>query len=186
MNDSDYDYKCDAIAHFDRCRGLLSEASDVSSVFYAALELRFCIERLCFEYLVLLTHRNRKLSKTELKLYEPKAVFKRIIDEFPHFEKAVGFINAVFESDGVDMRMAVPDIDWLQTVHGRLGNYLHSQKEPPDKEKLRAVVDLVSSTVTNLAPLLAVRASISNMSETTQSIYDKYVECQGKIEMSGF
>ena len=152
------------------------KASDVRHIFYAALELRFCIERLCFDWLVLLTYRRRSLSKSELKLYKPKEVFDRIIDEFPHFEKMIHFINAVFAVNGEKRQMAVPDIQWLQTVHGRLGNYLHSQKEPPNKEKLGYLVKLVSLTIANLEPLLVVRASIANMNETTQSIFDRYVD----------
>ncbi len=169
------EYKITASGHWERCRKLLDEPRDFSDLFYAALELRCCIERVCFECLVLLTHRTRDLSKSELKLYEPKKLFQAVIREAPNYPKLVDFINAVFEVGGYHYPVVIPDFVWLQETHGKLGRYLHAQKEElSDKDKIEAR-HLLNDSLKQMFDYLR-RANIGEWFEHSTSIFDKYVE----------
>jgi len=169
------EYKITAVDHWSRCRKLLDEATDFSQVLYAALELRFCIERLCFQYLVLLTHRTRDLSKSELKLYEPKKLFQAVYKEAPYFPKLVDVLNANFEVGGASYRVVCPDVDWLQKTHGKLGQYLHAQKEVLSAQERQGVVDFIDCSLQRVYSYLP-QANVSEWQDHTESIFAKYVE----------
>ena len=170
----DMNYKIDAESHWFRCKELLDNSTDIRGIFYAALELRFCIERLCFEYLVLLTLHKRELSKSELKLYGPKELFTRIQNDSPYFEKMVDFVNAISKACGKKMHMEIPDVGWLQETHGKLGNYLHAQKEEMAFDQKNKFVDFVHSSCLDIEKYLT-RASIGKLADHAQSIFEKYV-----------
>ncbi|MFH1373412.1 MAG: hypothetical protein ABII79_06440 [bacterium] len=169
------DHNITATDHWQRCRKLLDEPRDSSDFFYAALELRCCIERVCFECLVLLTHRTRDLSKSELKLYKPKELFQAVFREAPHYAKLVDFINTVFEVGGYHYPVVIPDFVWLQETHGKLGRYLHAQKEELSvKDKIEAK-HFLNHSLEQIFKYLR-RANISEWWEHSKSIFDKYVE----------
>ena len=172
----DLNYEIDATSHWMRCRELLEKATNISQFFYAALELRCCIERLCFEYLVLLTHGKRELSKSELKAYGPKDFFKMIERESPFFDKVVDFINAGFEVDQAGLEMQFPDIKWLQETHGKLGNFLHLQKEEmTNNEKLELVNFVQQAFNETTRYITSARASISDLQNHAQMIFEKFI-----------
>ncbi|GEM_PF-3779198 len=184
-------YDVQAAAHYNRCGELISKAAEVRDFLYAALELRLCIERLCFEYLILLTHRKRSLSKKEMKAYIPKEIFERVMAEMPFFERMVDFINTVFRVDNTGWTMVFPDIAWLQTTHGKLGNYLHLQKEPRSEDEWLVFVDYVRESWQKLRKYVETRASVSDLKPHAQDIFDKYVngeitkeQMQRMIELS--
>jgi hypothetical protein len=170
----DMNYKIDAESHWFRCKELLDKATDLRGVFYATLELRLCIERICFQYLALLTLGKRGLSKSELKLYEPKDLFKKIQEELPYFGKMVDFVNARFEVCGEKIHMEMPDMSWFQQTHGKLAIYLHAQKQEMTSDQKRRFVDFVRRTCIEIEKYLT-QASIGELSDLGQSIFGKYV-----------
>jgi hypothetical protein len=169
----DLDYEIDAISHWLRCRDLLENATHIRQVFYASLELRICIERLCFEYLVLLTHRKRDLTKNELAAYKPKDLFSKVLRESPLFSKVVDFVNSVFEVDNVSFRMELPDINWLHKTYGQLGDYLHLQREEMTQAKKIQFVRFVTESFHQIEKYLT-RGNISEWPDHAKSIFDKY------------
>ena len=156
-----------AIRHHQRCSDLLNHDSHQAHSYYAALELRQCIERLCFEYLALVVYNKRPLSKKERNLYKKE----------PNFDKMVDFINVKLELNGAKDRMKHPEKDWLIETHGKLGDYLHLTREPRTEEELsefkcflRESWERVSKEVNGF------RGSITNLTDTAQSIFDKYIK----------
>ena len=99
-----------------------------SAFFYAALELRICIERLLWEQLYIF--RVDDFTKAFEKLYRANETKKTIKKIEPHFEKKVEYINLIFAAQEQPERVVVPDLDKLDELYGRLGRYLHRQKHP--------------------------------------------------------
>lgn len=170
----EFTYIANAKQHWQNCQNLLAKAIHIREVFYAALELRFCIERLCFEYLVLLTFRKRKLSKSERKRYEPKELFSIIKKESPFLDKAVDFVNESFSVYGRSFKMEFPDMDWLQSTHGRLGNYLHAQKKQMTISERKDFCKFVEQTMSKLKVYIEYRAYPGDLNDQGQMILDKY------------
>jgi len=97
---------------------------------YAALELRCCIERTLFEYLVLM--KRSDLPGTMEKLYRAKDLKKTILEEDPDFLKKVEFMNLLIAATGAPVRMVIPDLDRLGSLYGQLNDYLHAPKRPEE------------------------------------------------------
>ncbi|MEW5796265.1 MAG: hypothetical protein AB1772_07865 [Candidatus Zixiibacteriota bacterium] len=175
-------YDATATGHWSYCEQIVNAHAGVRSFFYAALELRLCIERLCFEYLALLTYRRRKLSKSELKLYKPKDILKRVNNESPDFKKRMDFLNALLEVNGSCERMKCPDTSWLEKTHGKLGDYLHAYREPPTQEELIRFGEFVKDTLVDLKSYIYPRMSIVDLRPHAQAVFDEYVA--GRITLS--
>ncbi|MFZ5981551.1 MAG: hypothetical protein ACOYVF_13065, partial [Candidatus Zixiibacteriota bacterium] len=141
-----------------------------------------CIERLCFEYIVLLTLGKRKLSKRELNLYKPKDLFKKILKESPYFEKMVAFINEFYIIKKSDLRMVKPDFKWLEKIHGKLGDYLHAQKEPPTNEEIQELFNLIHDSLKKIKSYLSGRANISKMRDFTDEMFNQFINDRITIE----
>jgi hypothetical protein len=74
-------FEITADAYYERAAMILGQVDRTQNpalLFYAALEFRFCIERLLFEYIVLLS--KTKMSKSVEKLYRAKNLKKQIMD----------------------------------------------------------------------------------------------------------
>ena len=94
---------------------------------YAALELRNAIERLLFEYLVLI--HGEKISKNLEKEYRADSLSRRIEAVEPELQKKIEYMNLMLRA--VDMPLAVvPNLDALSNLYGCLNNYLHAWKRP--------------------------------------------------------
>jgi len=167
-------YKNSAIDHYLYCRELLEGETTTREYFYAALELRFCLERLCFEYLVLL---GRPLSKRERKYYKPKDFLNRLRKEIPHLERHVTFFDAVCEETNISKadRMICPDADWFQKTYGELGTYLHSIRGDVEQDFISDLVETVQKCYKEIPVYLKGRGNIRNMPPTTLAVYNDYV-----------
>lgn len=177
-----WNYGNSALDHWKNCKDVLDNFSDVRELFYAALELRFCLERLCFEYLVLMIHCNRPLSKRERKYYRPKDILKCLKRELPFLEKHVEFFNAVCEVASVPTQrlMIPPDVDWIQMQYDLIGNHLHSIRGSVDENSLRQLRAITVECHDQIFKFLSGRGNVSGMPETGQAIHDAFVE--GKID----
>ncbi len=171
----DCDYKSTAEMHYLRCGFILERAKHVTEMFWAALELRMCLERLSLEYLVLLTHEKLQLSKKEIKRYQPGDIIPRLLQEAPFFEKTVDFVNAVFKASGHAGEMKFPDLQWSDTTYGRLSNYLHCQRDPLTQEELLKFADFVHTSWKEARVYVVTRANIGKLRPHAEEIFGKYV-----------
>jgi hypothetical protein len=171
----EFDHDVTAERHYVNCSEIFESAKNIHDLVHAALELRICIERLCFEYLVLLTHKSRELSKKETKAYKPKAILKNVVKEEPHFNKMANFANAVLMQRRAPIRVVAPDSDWLVELHGKLNDYLHLQTEPLKNEEIGRLLSAIKDSLPRLRTYLTSRGKIYNLAEHSRSILDKYV-----------
>jgi len=93
---------------------------DTMLYFYAALELRFCIESILFELLARL--KKNKITNRDLKIYKPKefaAILRQVDPDF--LSKA-----------SIDLGFAINknDLNKIMRLYGQLGRCLHLPKEP--------------------------------------------------------
>ncbi len=104
----------------------------VSLLLYAALDVRLCIERTLFEYLVLV--KNDKLSKRMEKLYSASDLRKAILSKDPQFLEKVKFMNLFvpFMSYEEGKSIITPDLELLSSTYGQSNGYLHVPKRPDD------------------------------------------------------
>lgn len=103
-------------------------------LFYSALEYRNCIERILFDQLYLL--KINDLPKKFEKLYRVKDLSATIIDIEPEFFKKLEFINIYLEVLGIPSYIFIPDLNYLNQIYGKLGNFLHSLKDPEKTVKI--------------------------------------------------
>lgn len=115
---------------FGRAKELL-EGDSESSLRYAALELRRCLEAIVYEKL--LVYRSRlpeKLART----WQPPQAFKALAAIEPGAERTSKWMVAgqrerggppstPFRPLGVDLR---PDLGWLTKTYNKLGSFLHA------------------------------------------------------------
>lgn len=103
-------------------------------LFYSALEYRNCIERILFDQLALL--KINDLPNKFLKLYRVKELSVNILEIEPDFLKKLEFINIHLEVLGIPKYIFIPDLNYLNQIYGRLGNYLHLLKDPEKTIKI--------------------------------------------------
>lgn len=86
IKDIDLEYNSSAFDHYFKAEELLNKTKHIKDYFYISLEIRMCVERLCFEYYYLLTrYIDKSLSNQDLKLYQPNKIFPRLKKEVPFF-----------------------------------------------------------------------------------------------------
>lgn len=128
-------YGADAAQHLPRAHFLLSGTSTdldpVSERLHAALEYRFCIERLLFTSLYLVSG-DGAITRAQEKLYTGSELRTAIIKVEKEFYQKLRFVDLCLEGFGLAVRTSKPDLDQLSEIHGRLGRYLHSQKRPDE------------------------------------------------------
>jgi len=122
----------DATSHFNRAVICLEKAFtflDSSYLFYAALELRTSIERLLFEYLVLVGADEAKIGSM-MNTYRIKDLSRALYETEPEFDKKIEYTNFYLKTIGADLEMLVLDKNKLNYYYGKLGSYLHNFKKP--------------------------------------------------------
>jgi len=175
--DLDLEYESSSEQYWSNCREILEKAKKFKDYTYAALELRMCIERLCFDYLVLFTHNTRELSRNERKLYRPKTILQKVLEEEPFFEKKVDFTNAVFASHNLRERIVKPDFRKLVKSHGKLGRCLHLQTVPLTVANKKSYVEFVIKEHTELRTYFDLcRGGIVTFRSHAQPVWDKFVK----------
>ncbi len=176
LKELDIEYVSNSAGHWDYTGKIFKAAQEFREVFYAALELRFAIERLCFEYLVLLTHEKRILSKKEKKLFRPEDILRRIEKEEPFLNKKILFVNEIFRLHGKDSHVEPLDTKWLKMAYGKLNAFLHARKEPLKDEEKQAFFQFVHESWKKLYPYVKIKASIRDMPDHSQAIFDAYAK----------
>ncbi len=114
-----------------RCVSLIEQfdmTSERPLLLYAALELRFTIERTLFEYLVLV--KNLEMSKNIEKLYSAKDLKNAILHADPQFPRKLEFMIAFAPHISSTAEIRKPDLGLLSQTYGFLGSYLHAPKKP--------------------------------------------------------
>ena len=127
-------HQIDARSHFNRAIVCLEKAftlPESSYLFYAALELRISIERLLFEYLVLVGANEEKIESM-MNTYRVKDLSRAIYETESEFDKKLEYTNFFLKTIGVNFEIPIPDKDKLNYYYGKLGSYLHNFKKPAD------------------------------------------------------
>ncbi len=176
----DWQYESTAERHYVNCLDLVRSPTRFRELIYAALELRMCVERLCFEYLLLLTHKKRELSKRETKLYKPNDLIKKVAEEEPYFDKMAKFADVVLQQQGIVKRVMAPDGKWLIELHGKLGDFLHHRTNIPTNEDMARLIATLEEALPRLKKYITSCGAISNFAPHAQAIFDDYVA--GKID----
>jgi hypothetical protein len=127
-------YEISAFAYWNRSRELLSEFEQSRhKLLYSAYELRCAIESFLYDYLCFL--HDAQLSKTLEKLYLAKDLKNAIRNIEPDFEQRIAFNNLIHLAMGLDVvNIPVPDLDKLGELYGRIGAFMHVQKEAMDSK----------------------------------------------------
>lgn len=135
-------YQITSDAYYVRAQQALdvhAKSAFVPALFYAALEFRCCIERILFEYLILVNNESA-ISKTLEKRYLAKDLKKAILRLEPEFPKIGDFINLYLRALHQNDRVHPVNLDKITRLYGRLGRHLHAQKHPTETcEKPRVV-----------------------------------------------
>ena len=124
-------YGITASAHLARAiflREHFVKANPLQFGLYSALELRNAIERLLFEYLVII-HGGENVSKSMENQYSADSLRKRIEDVEPELQKKIEYMNLALRALGGPLAV-VPDLNALSNLYSRLNNYLHAWKRP--------------------------------------------------------
>jgi hypothetical protein len=127
-------YRTSAYAYWDRSRRLLNDFEEARhKLFYVAYELRCAIEAFLYDYLSFLGDGN--LTKELEKLYRAKSLKQAIHRIEPDFEHRIAFGNLIHRAIGLNViQIPVPDMDKLSVLYGRLGSFMHLQKEVIESE----------------------------------------------------
>jgi hypothetical protein len=135
--------------HLDRAWVLLNDLSvnpDTYQYLYAALDLRFFIERLLS--LILSVTSDHELSKRQTKLYRPND-FEREIS----LEKLNQLVGCIGDSDTY---FPVLNFSEINEIYGKIGNYLHAPytkfSEIQDEKSKLAFESVVLSAYKYLEP----------------------------------
>ncbi|MBU1099799.1 MAG: hypothetical protein KKA84_05270 [Bacteroidetes bacterium] len=180
-----FHHPIDASMHYNRAVICLDKAfnfPDGSYLFYASLELRICIERFLFEYLVIMNTDDEKIEQY-MKEYRIKNLTNAILEAEPEFDKKLEYTNFYLTTIGADFQMQIPDLNKLNTYYGKLGNYLHNFKKPSenvqDQEWWNSFIQLVEETRAYLFEFFKVPRAFFKMNERGLALYQEYKD--GKI-----
>ncbi len=176
LEDLDFEYGIGAEDHFVRCGRMLKSAKTYGEVVHAALELRQTIERLAFEYLVLVNNQSEGgLTKKELKLYKPRDLLGRLADQEPDLEKKIDFLNMTLQAQGISFKMLMPNGQFFHKTHGWLGNLLHLQRnELTEVQEVEHILRL-QKTYSQLRSFVLDRGAISRYRPHSKLILSKYL-----------
>lgn len=180
-----FHHPIDASMHYNRaiiCLEKCFKIPDGSYLFYAALELRICIERFLFEYLVIMNTEDVKIVKF-MKEYRIKNLSNAINEAEPEFDKKLEYTNFYLATIGAGFKMQIPDKDKLNSYYGKLGNYLHSFKKPiettQNQEWWNSFIQLIEEVRANLYQFFEVPRAFFKMNEKGLELYNEYKN--GKI-----
>ncbi len=175
-----FHHKIDSTMHYNRAIICLHKAfntPDGSYIFYAALELRICIERFLFEYLVIMNVGDDKINKY-MKEYRIKNLSNAIYEAEPEFDKKLEYTNFYLDTIGAGFEMKIPDKDKLNSFYGKLGNYLHSFKKPSEttnnEEWWNTLIQLLEEIRAHLSEYFEVPRAFFSMNEKGLQLYQAY------------
>lgn len=177
-----FHHPIDATMHYNRAIICLDKAfncPDGSYLFYATLELRVCIERFLFEYLVIMNTDDEKMEKY-MKEYRIKNLSNAILEAEPEFDKKLEYTNFYLTTIGAGFEMQIPDKDKLNSYYGKLGNYLHNFKKPAESTQNQewwiSFIQLLEETRAYLFEFFKVPRAFFKMNAKGLELYQEYKE----------
>lgn len=177
-----FHHPIDASMHFNRAIICLHNAFNIpdgSFLFYAALELRICIERFLFEYLVIINTEDEKIEKY-MKEYRSKNLSNAIMEAEPEFDKKLEYTNFYLTTIGAEFKMKIPDKHKLNSYYGKLGNYLHNFKKPSEttqnQDWWNSLIQLLEEVRAYLYQFFEVPRAFFKMNERGLELYKEYKE----------
>ena len=175
-----FHHPIDASMHFNRAVINYKKAFDFfdgSYLIYTALELRICIERLFFEYLVIMQISDEKIEKY-MKEYRIINLSNAIYEAEPEFDMKLEYTNFYLKAIGVELEIKIPDKDKLNTLYGKLGNYLHNFKKltetTQNEEWWSKLMVLLEETRKYLLQFFEVPRAFFKMNEKGLELYQNY------------
>lgn len=104
--------------------------------FYCAWEFRNAIERFPFELLWLSYTAFQRISKSNLKKYQPDKIFISLKRIEPDYESLWVFINLLLSVHLPEDFPKTLDRDKITEVYGKLNGYLHALKDPANTTEI--------------------------------------------------
>lgn len=171
-------YSTSAYAYWDRSRRLLNDFEQSRhKLFYVAYELRCAMEAFLYDYLYFL--RDGQLSKALKKLYLAEDLKHAICDLEPDFEKRIEFNNLIHSAiDLTVINIPIPDLGRLGTLYGRIGGFMHIQKEAMDSDgsatRWRELEGLVKETQTFMHDLVHPQKARLELTEDGVALFEEF------------
>ena len=177
------DYKPSSPNHWKNCEAIIKNATEIREYFYAALELRYCMERIAFERRYLRSFDrspDEELSKNALKRYRPGDYFIRMFPNQIVADRIADFTNVVIEIAKIPCESVVaPDMEWFKETYGRLGYFLHAIEKDIGEDYLKKLQLFIVETHEALRCYL-LPADVCNLPPHSEQILSDYSE--GKID----
>jgi len=175
-----FHHPIEASMHYNRAVICIQNALNIpdgSFLFYATLELRICLERFLFEYLVIMQVDDAKIEKY-MKDYRIKDLTSAIYEAEPEFDKKLEYTNFYLDKIGVGFQMQVPDKNILNTYYGKLGSYLHNFKRPSEstqnQEWWNTFIQLLEEIKTYMFEFFRVPRAFFQMNELGLKLYEEF------------
>ncbi len=173
-------HQIDASSHFNRSVICLEKAftlHESSYLFYAALELRVCIERFLFEYLAVMNVSDENIAKY-MKEYRIKNLSNAIYEAEPEFDKKLEYTNFYLKVIGADFDIKIPDKEKLNSLYDKLGTYLHNFKKPSEstsnQDWWNTFIQLLEETRAHLYEYFEAPRAFFKMNEKGLELYEEY------------
>jgi hypothetical protein len=170
-------HQFDAESYFRKGLDKLGEFRDAKELlYYTALDYRFCIERLLFEYLVIV--KNSQISKNLQKLYRAYDLSKAILKVEPNFFRKLDFVNLYLECLGVKERIFKPDLEKLTKIYSGLNNFLHAPKtieqSIEDSKSFNKFSELIDLATKTLGEILSNPRGSIDLNEKGLVLFEKF------------
>lgn len=169
-----------AANNFKRAVNILNQVENEAEYyvyFYAALEFRYCIERLLIEYLFML--KCEALSKSRIKLYKADKIVMSILNDEPQFFDKLQFINFYCEVLGLKERVYClkrDKFDKIKKIYFDLSNYLHAIKNQELDEYFNSLEKLLNVAKDELNPIFQKNIGFISLSEKGLELFDKLMK----------
>lgn len=163
--------------YFQNAINKLSEFNNSKELlYYIALDYRFCIERLLYEYLVLV--KNFQVSKTLQKLYRAYDLSKAIIKAEPNFFKKLEFVNIYMECLGQEGKVIIPDLERLTKIYSGLNKFLHAPKRIDQSiantKSFGKIIDLIEMATDTLGELISHPRGNIQLNEKGLDLFERF------------
>ncbi len=145
-------------------------------LYHVALDYRFTIERLLFEYLVLV--KNTDISNNIKKLYRAYDLSKKLLNIEPKFFKKLEFLNIYLECLGAKERIVYPDLDKLTKIYSSLNKYLHAPKTVEDSldysKTFYKLAEIIDDATYTLAELLSHPRGSIELNKKGMALFEQF------------
>jgi hypothetical protein len=144
---------------------------------YAALDVRLCVERTLFEYLVLI--KSTDLPRRIERLYSATDLRRAILAEEPQFLRKIEFVNLFVRFLPESKPVVIPNLDLLSQGYGRTNDYLHCPKRPDetwqDSQWWELLTETLSALIQHLVAIHSGFMSYINLSPRGEALFERFV-----------